>query len=118
MLLAGFSLIIQAEFSGWLRALAVALWLAEGGRSLGVQALAYRRWRLIELRPGGSGQATGPGIRSSLRVREGSVIIGRIAWLSFEAADGSRFGELVMPADTGADGWRKLNLLWRNDAIR
>lgn len=100
--------------TAWRYAAATA-WLLLNSRQLFQIANGFRHCRRIRMDPSGAVQLQGPDdCWFAATLLPGSVVVGRLAWLRFEAEDGRRFAELLRQKCFGSKDWRRLHVIWNH----
>jgi hypothetical protein len=93
------------------------LWLVRCLLEIRSQAQAASRIDRIRICPTGSLEAlSGNGRVESLTLLSGSVVLSRVAWLRFRFDDGLQYGELLIGNPRRDEQWRRLQLIWRQQA--
>jgi len=111
----GTALIWMLAIEATWRCAAAVVWLLLNGRQLCQIASGYQHCRRIRMGPSGAVQLLGPdGCWFAATLLPGSVVIGRLAWLRFEAEDGRRFAELLRQKCFGNKDWRRLRVIWNH----
>ncbi len=111
--LAGLMMIMHMSLPAWLRALLALVWSIDVGWSLAGRSAGLRDLRRLRITADGrvsAQSAAGHWVR--LRLRPGSIVTARFAWLRL-ARDGGSAGVLFSRATSGSEAWRRLRLIWR-----
>ena len=91
------------------------LWLLTSLREIVALRRAYAAFSHLRIEAGGAvtlcGTTDGP-IPADLL--PGSVVLRRVAWLHLKAANGLRFGELIVGNCRKNKDWRRLQVIWRH----
>ena len=113
LLLAGFVIALHLNAHPLARAVMAAGWTGSAAWRLYRQACGFRSVAALVLAEGG------PDIRSAGRARgrcellAGSLVFRQAGWLRLRLPGGRTHAELVLAAETPADDWRRLQILWR-----
>lgn len=113
LLLLGSVLLLHADTSVALRCLMLAVWLGDAGSELYRFGRAQVAVTAVVLERDNCFARDRRGVRQTLSLRGGSLVMGRLAWLRFRRADGGSYTELFQRERIGADAWRRLRVLWR-----
>jgi len=100
--------------SSW-RAGASVVWLLFGLRELRTIRHAYSRYCRFRIDTAGDVELeTVSGEHHAGSLLPGSVVLPRLAWLRFAAADGLVFGEFLCGNAQENKQWRHLQVIWRH----
>lgn len=117
--LAGLVLLLLMPLPAVVRVLVIPGWLWMCVHDWRSQLRAYRRVTVIRIQVTGRIETIGPcGQIEPVRLLGGSLVLPRIAWLRFEFADRSRYGELLAGDSFRSAGWHWLQLSWRQHGVR
>lgn len=117
--LAGIALIGNLPLRPVLKALFVLLWVFHGLLEMVSQLRGMSRTRRLRISARGTLEALSPeGETWSLALLPGSLVLYRVAWLRFRFEDGLKYGELLSASGRKDDSWRRLRLIWRQQAGR
>lgn len=117
--LAGLVLLLLMPLPAVVRVLVIPGWLWICVNDWRSQLRAYRRVTVIRIQVTGRIETIGPsGQMEPVRLLCGSLVLPRIAWLRFEFADRSRYGELLAGDSCRCAGWHWLQLGWRQHGSR
>jgi hypothetical protein len=113
-LVGGTILIVNLPVVLWLKAPFGGAWVA----SCLADVFRFKRAisRIDRIRICSDGSVAGfdlSGERHSLRLLQGSIVLGRAAWFRLGFADGLRYGELLAGNALTSEQWRRLQLIWR-----
>jgi hypothetical protein len=114
----GIVLIASIPLRPSLKILFALLWLWRGLLEMVSLVRGMSRTRRLCISSTGAAAARSPGgERQSLEVLAGSVVLSRAAWLRLRFDDGLQYGELLATSDRRDDHWRRLMLIWRQQAF-
>jgi hypothetical protein len=115
--LGGVVLIVSLPLRPAFKALVALLWVARSLLETASQVRGMGRIERIRISAGGSVEALSrSGKANPLTLLSGSVVLSRIAWLRLSFGDGLRYGELLTGNPRRDDEWRRLQLIWRQQA--
>ena len=116
--LVGVALIVNMPLRPSLKVLFALLWLWRGLLEMASLVRGMTRTRRLCISSTGAAEAVSPGGETrSLEVLAGSVVLSRVAWLRLRFDDGLPYGELLCTAYRRNDDWRRLMLIWRQQAF-
>lgn len=90
-------------------------WFAFGCRELAVLRRAYMAFSHMDVGIHGAirlGRYSNTPVSAELR--PGSVLLSHVGWLRLQAADGTRFAELVAGNPRKNKDWRRMQVIWRH----
>jgi len=97
------------------RLLAAGAWLPIGLLELCRFVQGYRSCeRLRVFADGSAATADATGAWRKAKLRPGSVVLDRVAWLRIDAGQGGRFTELLVGNSRKNNEWRRLQVIWRH----
>lgn len=112
--LAGGLLVLSLPAPAALRAALVLLYSASCGLELRDLRRGMVRIDRIRITSAGRIEGSAPdGERVPLELLSGSLVLSRGAWFRLRFPDGTVSGEWLVPACTGSEQWRMLQLIWR-----
>lgn len=97
------------------RLLAVSAWTAAAAADLVRTLSGFGRCNGIRIEAGGEVALLAPDGRWTVaRLQPGSIVLGSLAWLRLESADGIRFGELLRGDARETEEWRRFQVIWKH----
>ena len=97
------------------KGLAIAAWIAVGGRDLWLIASGNKQCRRIRLHYDGSIEAWSRDAHcAAARLGAGSIVLPTIAWLRIEFEGGGNVGVLLRRKAAQNKDWRRLQVIWRH----
>ena len=115
--LLGVALIGNLPLRPVLKALFVLLWVCHGLLEIVSQLRGMSRTGRLRISASGTLDSLSPGGKTrSLELLAGSLVLHRFAWLRFRFEDGLEYGELLSSYGRQDDSWRRLELIWRQQA--
>ena len=115
MLLLGLLIIGLMSLDPAIRFVAAGIWLPIGMLELRRFVCGYRTCGRLRLYADGSAMTADPaGAWSDAKLRPGSVVLERVAWLRIDAGQGRRFAELLVGNSRKSNEWRRLQVIWRH----
>jgi hypothetical protein len=116
-LLAGTALVLRLPLRMELKLVVVCLWLVCCLLEMRSQLRGMSRIDRIRMYATGSLEGLSRNGRvEPLKLLSGSVVLSRVAWLRLELDDGLRYGELLAGNPRRDEQWRRLQLIWRQQA--
>ena len=98
-----------------LKALLAAAWLALCGREWQAFWQGYARSGGLRIAAGGHVERQcRDGTWQPARLRAGSLVLSRLAWLRIESRDMRPYAELVRGDCRESEEWRRLQVIWRH----
>jgi hypothetical protein len=115
--LLGVALIGNLPLRPVLKVLFVLLWVCHGLLEIVAQLRGMSRTGRLRIGARGTLDALSPGGETrSLELLAGSLVLHRLAWLRFRFEDGLEYGELLSSSGRQDDSWRRLEVIWRQQA--
>lgn len=115
--LTGIGLIGSMPLRPALKTLFALLWVSRGLLEMVSQARGMSRMARLRMTAVGAVEALSAGGKAEpLELLPGSVVLSRVAWLRFRFSDGLQYGELLSGNARQDDGWRRLQVVWRQQA--
>lgn len=101
-----------------LKLVLAVVWIFSGVAELGCLRKGMSRIDRIRIRADGRVDGIGRNERQyAISLLPGSVVLDRVAWLRLHFADGLRYGELVTRKAGESEQWRRLLVIWRQQAV-
>ena len=111
----GVFLIASMPFALGLRLTACLAWSVASCYELRPYWRSYRTYAEICVLAGGDVRLKTRHLEwVSGRLRGGSVLLRRVAWLCIKTQDGCQFAELILASGQSSREWRRLQLIWRH----
>ena len=115
MLVLGLIVIAAMSTPPPVRALLAAAWLVLASRQLRALLRHNAMVRRIRVYADGSAEiADACGAWHPAKLRSGSVVLDRLAWLRLDAGDAPQAGELLAGNSRKSKEWRRLQMIWRH----
>jgi len=101
---------------GWpFRVVVLLTWTAHAVAEWQSITAGYKVYRAVRLNSDGAIELlTRSGVRVAARIRRGSVVLARWAWLAFDVADGPGCVELIRAGSCENEAWRRFQVIWRH----
>ena len=111
----GLVLTLQLPVAAGYKALIAVCWLAICAYEWFSNRLAYAHCDILRIDAEGRiERCSSHGTWQAHRLRPGSVVLPRLAWLRLSAADGLRYAELLCGDVRESDEWRRFQVIWRH----
>lgn len=111
----GLLVVATMDIVALLRWLLAIGWLAGSLAELCVIAESYKQYRRIRIDCDGALQVLSrTGLWQPAELGNGSLVLGRIAWLRFRLRNGRRCAELLTGDPHEHQSWRRFQVIWRH----
>ena len=111
----GLALIMQLPVAAGYKSLIAVCWSAICAYEWISNRLAYARCGILRIDAEGRiERSNSQGAWQVHRLRSGSVVLPRLAWLRLSAGDGLRYAELLRGDICESDDWRRFQVIWRH----